>query len=66
MLLNVGIAHIQPRIYGFFINQTFFSFILEHLLFRACAQTALQSFPQMSFVWQYYVNIQGSTLMPNK
>ncbi len=39
-----------------------FCFILEHLLFRACTQTALQSFSQMSFVWQYCVIIQGSTL----
>ncbi len=31
-----------------------FCFILEHLLFRACTQTALQSFSQMSFVWKYY------------
>ncbi len=39
-----------------------FCLILEHLLFRDYTQTALQSFPQMSFVWQYYVIIQGSTL----
>ncbi len=64
MLASNFVALTMINIYGIYTLECkctdrldILCFISDYILFRACTQTAQQSYSQMPFVWKYYVII---------